>query len=57
MDDYTDEQLNILAERWLRRVYVARADDRQKRMGLSYVTAETDDLAREIVKFIRFLQA
>lgn len=31
--------------------YVARADERQKSMGLSYVEAERQDLAREIVNF------
>jgi hypothetical protein len=32
--------------------YVARADARQKEMGLSYIEAERNDLAREITKFI-----
>jgi hypothetical protein len=31
--------------------YVARADARQKSMGLAYVEAERQDLAREIVNF------
>jgi phosphopantetheine adenylyltransferase len=33
------------------RIYVARADDRQKEMGLAYIEAERQDLAREITKF------
>lgn len=33
------------------RKYVARADERQKAMGLAYVEAERQDLAREIAKF------
>lgn len=35
-------------ETHLRRIYIVRADDRQKEMGLSYITAETSDLARTI---------
>lgn len=31
--------------------YVARADERQKSMGLAYVEAERQDLAREMVNF------
>lgn len=31
--------------------YVVRADERQKSMGLGYVTAERTDLAREIARF------
>lgn len=31
--------------------YVARSDERQKSMGLAYVEAERQDLAREIVNF------
>lgn len=37
---------------WLNRKYTQRADERQKAMGLQYTTAETHDLAREIVNYI-----
>jgi hypothetical protein len=33
------------------RKYVARADERQKSMGLAYVEAERQDLAKEIAMF------
>lgn len=39
------------AQQFVDRKYVARADSRQQAMGLSYVTAERQDLAREIVRF------
>lgn len=48
-----DAQLLHEVEAFLRRKYVTRADKRQLAMGLSYVTAETKDLAKEIAKFIR----
>lgn len=48
-----DAQLLHEVEAFLRRKYVTRADKRQRAMGLSYVTAETKDLAKEIAKFIR----
>ncbi|WP_047308811.1 hypothetical protein [Rhodopseudomonas palustris] len=35
----------------LARKYVARADERQKAMGLSYVTAEFNDLAATVAQF------
>lgn len=38
---------------YLNRKYVQRSDERQKSMGLQYTTAETHDLAREIMKFVR----
>lgn len=31
--------------------YVARADDRQKAMGLAYIEAEREDLVKEITDF------
>lgn len=37
---------------WLRQNYVQHADARQQRKGLSYMTAETSDLAREIHQLI-----
>lgn len=44
---------NILtrAQAYVKRKYTATADERQKAMGLSYVTAEVDDLAREFARF------
>jgi len=36
----------------LTRVYVQRADQRQKAMGLQYTLAETHDLAKTVAKFI-----
>lgn len=41
------------AQAFLDRKYVARADERQKSMGLAYVEAERQDLAREMVNFIK----
>lgn len=41
---------------FLCRKYVQRADDRQKRMGLQYTTAETHDLAEEVVKYLKTYQ-
>ena len=37
-----------LIQAFLDRKYVARADDRQRSMGLAYIEAERTDLAREI---------
>lgn len=34
------------------RVYVQRADERQRSMGLQYTEAETHDLAKECAKFV-----
>jgi hypothetical protein len=45
------KQLREDAEAMLRRKYVARADERQKAIGLSYVTVETNDLAHFIAAF------
>jgi hypothetical protein len=39
-------------EAFLRRKYVCRADARQAEMGLSYLTAEVADLARETAHFV-----
>jgi hypothetical protein len=40
------------AQEMVDRKYAARADERQKSMGLAYVEAERQDLAREIVRFV-----
>ena len=39
------------AQAYVDRVYTSRADTRQMEMGLSYVTAERVDLAREFARF------
>lgn len=49
--------LEDAAQAHVDRVYVARADERQRSMGLAYVTAERTDLAREMVKFVRSIFA
>lgn len=43
------------AQAFVDRKYVARADERQKSMGLAYVEAERQDLAREITRFVEGL--
>jgi len=45
------------AQAFVDRKYVARADERQKSMGLAYVEVERQDLAREIVRFAAGLVA
>lgn len=37
---------------WLTRRYVQHADERQKAMGLVYMTAETHDLAHELARLL-----
>jgi hypothetical protein len=49
----SEDELLVKAQAFIDRKYVARADDRQKSMGLAYVEAERQDLAREIVRFVR----
>lgn len=49
------DDLLARAQAFVDRKYVARADARQKSMGLAYVEAERQDLAREIVRFVRSL--
>jgi hypothetical protein len=39
------------AKAYVLKKYITHADDRQKAMGLAYVEAEVDDLAREFVRF------
>lgn len=41
----------IRAQVFVDRKYVARADARQREMGLAYVEAERTDLAKEIARF------
>jgi hypothetical protein len=51
------EVLLAKAQAFVDRKYVARADDRQRSMGLAYVEAERQDLAREIVRFVQNTRA
>lgn len=48
----SNDSLLTRAQQMVDRKYVARADERQKSMGLAYVEAERQDLAREIVRFV-----
>jgi len=52
----SDEQLRAeliaRAQEFVDKKYTARADARQKEMGLAYITAERQDLAKEIANFI-----
>jgi hypothetical protein len=43
------------AQAFVDRKYVARSDARQKEMGLAYIEAERQDLAREIARFVQNL--
>ncbi|WP_028165456.1 hypothetical protein [Bradyrhizobium elkanii] len=45
------------AQAFVDRKYVVTADERQKSMGLGYVTAERTDLAREITNFTSAITA
>lgn len=51
----TDDEMQAQAQIYLDRMYIARADARQKSMGLAYIEAERQDLARTLVKFARFV--
>lgn len=44
-------ELLTRAQAFVDRKYTARADERQRSMGLAYVEAERQDLAREIARF------
>ena len=50
--EWTDEHTRIIVENTIRRKYVARADDRQKAMGLSYIEAEREDLIKTIIGIV-----
>lgn len=47
----TAADILLRAQAYVDRKYVARADARQKAMGLAYVEAERVDLAREFARF------
>jgi len=53
VDDWTRE----FAAAFVNRKYVAHADERQKILGLSYVTAEKEDLIDEVASFVRYMVA
>jgi hypothetical protein len=44
-------ELLARAQEFVDRKYVARADERQRALGLSYIEAERVDLAREMARF------
>lgn len=46
----TQIEADILA--FLKRKYITRADERQKRMKLEYIEAEVHDLAKELGKYM-----
>ena len=46
----TDDERVIFG--WLTRRYVQHADERQKAMGLVYMTAETHDLAYQLARLL-----
>lgn len=48
-----DDWVQAEAERFIGRKYTTHADARQRAMGLSYVTAEQEDLIREVAYFAR----
>ncbi|MCE9567419.1 MAG: hypothetical protein K8U57_35915 [Planctomycetes bacterium] len=47
IDEITERALVMLDGK-----YIARADDRQRELGLAYIVAERKDLAREIASLI-----
>lgn len=51
----TEDEMQGQAQIYLDRMYVARADERQKSMGLAYIEAERQDLAKTLVKFAKFV--
>lgn len=55
MAKHIDDYIHLMASNFISRKYVARADARQKEMGLSYVEAEKDDLIREVAAFARLV--
>lgn len=52
---HTEMEAELLV--FLNRKYVQHAGERQRAMGLKYMTAETHDLARELARFIESLSA
>jgi hypothetical protein len=51
--DVQDNGLEVALFNFLCRKYVQRSDDRQKAMGLQYMTAETHGLAEDLARFFR----
>lgn len=52
MNDRESCPATSVIECWLRRKYTVHADERQRAMGLEYITAGVDDLAKEIARYI-----
>lgn len=48
-----NDDIHQFAQSFIARKYVSRADDRQRSIGVSYVTAETNDLVSEVAAFAR----
>lgn len=48
-----DDEIHWQTDHWLKQKYTTHADARQAGMGLSYITAERQDLVREIAAFVR----
>lgn len=48
-----DDDIHHMAAAFISTKYTAHADERQRAMGLSYVTAGKDDLISEVAAFAR----
>ncbi|THK38132.1 hypothetical protein EHS39_11655 [Ensifer sp. MPMI2T] len=48
-----DDDIHHMAASFIATKYTTHADERQRAMGLAYVTAEKDDLIREVAAFAR----
>ena len=57
MTPTSPEEIAERADAMLRQKYVVRADARQREMGLSYIEAETSEMARTIARFAADLLA
>lgn len=53
MATHINDAMHALAGSFISRKYTAHSDDRQKSMGLAYVTAEKEDLISEVANFAR----
>ena len=51
-DEQLKAELTAKVQTFIDKKYVAISDARQKEMGLSYITAERQDLAKEITNFV-----
>lgn len=53
MAEHIDDVFHAMAALALSGRYTTHADARQKAMGLSYITAEKEDLSREVAALMR----